>query len=130
VVVFFEAPHRIGRTLNDMRVHRVNRPIVLQRELTKIHEQLVDLSKSETGGGDELRGEFTIVVGPDISAPDDSADDATAADIFGRLTDQAGLSEEIALRIMDETFHLSPSSVRKALKRHSISVKRQNKPLA
>ncbi len=43
VVVFFEAPHRIERTLSDLRATVVKRPIIVCREITKIHEQLVIL---------------------------------------------------------------------------------------
>ena len=38
-VVFFEAPHRIRRTVTAL-IAKVNRPIFIHRELTKIHEQL------------------------------------------------------------------------------------------
>ena len=62
-VVFFEAPHRIARTLTDLRSIAGNSPIVLGRELTKAHEELV------RGPIDEVlerlpaeRGEFTVVI--------------------------------------------------------------------
>jgi IS30 family transposase len=48
-------------------------------------------------------------------------------DMFGRLSEQAGLSEGVALEIIDKTFNVAPSTVRKALKRHRISVKQQNR---
>jgi 16S rRNA C1402 (ribose-2'-O) methylase RsmI len=96
------------------------------RELTKIHEQLVKLPSSETQSGGESRGEFTVIVGPESSGTAGPLSDVDVADIFGRLTDQAGLSSEMTLMIMDKAFHLSPAAVRKAVKRRSISVKRQN----
>src|SRR5215510_6899047 len=40
-VVFFEAPHRIARTLEELASKIGNRPIFLGRELTKSHEELV-----------------------------------------------------------------------------------------
>jgi 16S rRNA (cytidine1402-2'-O)-methyltransferase len=61
--VFFEAPHRIRQTLADLQAALGDREIVIGRELTKVHENLVkqqistavkDLSKP--------MGEFTIVV--------------------------------------------------------------------
>src|SRR5215472_2777355 len=40
-VVFFESPHRIRQTLEDIRTRVGDIRIVLARELTKVHEQLV-----------------------------------------------------------------------------------------
>ena len=42
VVLFFEAPHRARRTLEDV-LDSVKRPIVVGRELTKVNEELVDV---------------------------------------------------------------------------------------
>ena len=39
-VVLFEAPHKIIRTLEDMKAVLGDVPIVLARELTKVHEEL------------------------------------------------------------------------------------------
>ncbi len=63
VCVFFEAPHRIKRTLGELATKLVNRPIMVARELTKIHESLV--KRSNTGSAlDSIpsKGEFVIVV--------------------------------------------------------------------
>lgn len=38
---FYEAPHKLIYTLNDMRKVFGNRNIALVRELTKIHEQVL-----------------------------------------------------------------------------------------
>ena len=40
-VVFFEAPHRIQQTLEGLGLLLGDRPIMVARELTKLHEQLV-----------------------------------------------------------------------------------------
>src|SRR6185503_18413527 len=40
-VVFFEAPHRIRETLSELQRIVGDCPVVIGRELTKIHEQLV-----------------------------------------------------------------------------------------
>src|SRR3954469_12519312 len=61
-VIFFESPHRIESTLQALAVTVGDRPILLARELTKLHEQLVrgPISKvlEELGAP---RGEFTVV---------------------------------------------------------------------
>src|SRR5262249_47874593 len=41
VLVMFEAPHRITRTIDDIGAIFVKRPIVIWREITKLHEELV-----------------------------------------------------------------------------------------
>ena len=61
VVVFFEAPHRVHRTLADLADISVNRPIYVHREITKVHEYFGESTESEPIVD---RGEFTIVVGP------------------------------------------------------------------
>jgi 16S rRNA (cytidine1402-2'-O)-methyltransferase len=62
-VVFFEAPHRIEATLREMLDFLGDKPITLGRELTKVHEQLVNGQISsviqQLGAP---RGEYTVVV--------------------------------------------------------------------
>ena len=51
-VVFFESPHRVTRTLEDLRTILVNRPIMIGREITKSHEEFVEwpsMPSSEKG---------------------------------------------------------------------------------
>lgn len=63
VVIFFEAPHRIERTLADLLLAVGDRPVAVARELTKVHEQLVigPISKA-TNRLTSLKGEYTVVV--------------------------------------------------------------------
>ena len=125
VVVFFEAPHRIERTLAELR-REVFRPIILLRELTKLNEQLVISPQHDAIARQNERGEYTVVVGETAHETPLALSDAEVTDIFGRLTDQAGFSNASAVEIMDKAFHVSQSALRKAIKRHLISVKQQN----
>jgi 16S rRNA (cytidine1402-2'-O)-methyltransferase len=66
-VVFFESPHRIMKTLEALENTAINRNIVVARELTKIHEEVVSGSAKEvfkyfTAHADHQRGEFVIIV--------------------------------------------------------------------
>ncbi len=65
-LVFYEAPHKLRRTLSDMeRILGGERRAALCRELTKIHEEVIRGSLSElviTYSDTEPRGEFVIVV--------------------------------------------------------------------
>ena len=61
-VVFFEAPHRIRETLGELRRVAGDCPVVVCRELTKIHEELVRGPISEVLDRlDAPVGEFTVV---------------------------------------------------------------------
>ena len=94
--VFFEAPHRLRRTLSEI-VQRVgDLPVVVGRELTKIHEELVrgPISVALRSLG-EPRGEFTIAI--DVgrtteSEADVSAQEASAIADFGLITELTGAS--------------------------------------
>jgi 16S rRNA (cytidine1402-2'-O)-methyltransferase len=60
--VVFEAPHRIRRTLEDLS-KLVNQPILLARELTKIHEE-IRIGTAEELLKTQLKpvGEYTLVI--------------------------------------------------------------------
>ncbi len=65
--VFFEAPHRILETLRDISELAPRRPVVLARELTKLHEEVMRGTAGELLdilGGRKPRGEFVLVVAP------------------------------------------------------------------
>lgn len=64
-LIFYEAPHKLTRTLSDMLEILGNRKIALVRELTKIHEEVVrtDLESAQTLYTDNSpKGEFVIVI--------------------------------------------------------------------
>ena len=61
-VVFFEAPHRILSTLHGVREHAGDVPVVIGREMTKVHEELVRGPISEVLSRlSAPKGEFTVV---------------------------------------------------------------------
>ena len=63
---FFEAPHRISLTLKDAGQYLGHRPIMVARELTKLHQQLIRADRviDIIGHMTTVKGEFTIVIGP------------------------------------------------------------------
>ncbi|NND75561.1 MAG: 16S rRNA (cytidine(1402)-2'-O)-methyltransferase [Ilumatobacter sp.] len=74
-VVVYEAPHRALRTLDDLRsACGSDRRVVITRELTKLHEEVVRGRLGEIDIG-EPRGEYVFVVAG--AADDEPADDAT-----------------------------------------------------
>lgn len=75
MVVLYEAPHRLVRTLTDLAATiDSSRDCVVARELTKLHEQVWRGSLSEAAEGvGEPRGEYVIVI-------DQAAERAAASD--------------------------------------------------
>ncbi len=61
-LIFYEAPHKIIETLNNMLEVFGDRKISIGRELTKIHEEFIRGKISEVLDKVELRGEMVIIV--------------------------------------------------------------------
>ena len=95
-VVFFEAPHRLRRTLSEIVQSVGDLPVVVGRELTKIHEQLVRGPISVALQSlEEPRGEFTIARrywSNNRIYADVSSQEASAIADFGLITELAGAS--------------------------------------
>lgn len=125
-VVCFEAPHRIIRTLEEMGTKLVNRPIVLARELTKIHEQwLQGLASELIPQLGEGRGEFVLLIAPAESPalPVTAPSDFEVARVFGQTTDNSALSRREGVKRTAASLGLSAKAVYVALERHKISGK-------
>jgi 16S rRNA (cytidine1402-2'-O)-methyltransferase len=74
-LVFYEAPHRILETLQDIAEIYGDREIVLTRELTKLHEEFLrgtalalfrNLQDRES-----VKGEITLIIGKPVAKSDD-----------------------------------------------------------
>lgn len=61
-LVFYEAPHRIERTLQDMQEVLGDREVCLAREITKIHEEYLFGRLSQVKDQVKPLGEFVIIV--------------------------------------------------------------------
>ena len=66
-LIFYEAPHRILETLVDIDRVMGERPVVLAREMTKMHEEFLRGTPREIltklNDREALRGEITLLVG-------------------------------------------------------------------
>lgn len=65
-LVLFESPHRLRSTLDDICAVFGDRPVVVAREITKLHEEFVRGTASSVRDRflqQEPRGEMTIVIG-------------------------------------------------------------------
>jgi 16S rRNA (cytidine1402-2'-O)-methyltransferase len=128
-VVFFEAPHRIHRTLQQLGQSVGDCEIAICREMTKAHEELVigpiseALRSVRTG-----RGEYSIVVRighkTDNVHPEPPEEADIAAD-FGRITESAGMSRRHAIRQIADKYGLKANVVYQMLERGRKLVTRQ-----
>ena len=114
VLIFYEAPHRIRRTLEDMLQAFGDRRVVLGRELTKIHEQLVIRPITEhLQSAFEERGEFTLIVEgqqkPDAPSVGPGAD--VVATDFGLLTNNRGLDRRGAIKSLALRYGISAREI-------------------
>ena len=62
-LVFYEAPHRIRETLADVAATLPHRPVVVARELTKLHEEFAAGAPAELATTIAERGEITLLIG-------------------------------------------------------------------
>jgi len=130
-VVFFEAPHRVRRTLGELAELLGERQIIAARELTKLHEEFIrGTSQQLMARLDAPKGEFTLVVPPASSAeeaPAVAVSDEEIAIMFGQTTDKAAVSRKAALRIVAERTGRSVNEAYDAIERHKNLVKQQKK---
>ena len=82
-MIFYEAPHKLLRTLQDMLAVFGDRDTALCRELTKLHEEVLRMTLSEAVAHftqTPPRGEFVIVLrGASASAGPEMSEDAALA---------------------------------------------------
>lgn len=96
LVVFFEAPHKVRKTLEELAL-LVKRPIIIAREITKIHEEFVKGTAEELlARFQEPQGEFTVMVPPADSAEiiAEAATDEDVVDLFGQITEIGGFASK------------------------------------
>jgi 16S rRNA (cytidine1402-2'-O)-methyltransferase len=107
-LIFYEAPHRILEALEAVEQVLGPRPVVVARELTKIHEEYLRGTAAELraqlAARDSIRGEITLLIGKATApAPDDTPleqaverliDSGTARmDAIKQVARQRGLSK-------------------------------------
>ena len=112
-LIFYEAPHRILQTLDDMQTVLGDRKTVLPRELTKIHEQVLRGSLSEVKKQLEagsMKGEFTIILQAAIEEPMKPVD---TLEYLKNLMLHRGMSKKEAVAVAAEELGLSKKEVYK-----------------
>jgi 16S rRNA (cytidine1402-2'-O)-methyltransferase len=98
-LIFYEAPHRILDSLEDIDVVMGSRKVVVARELTKLHEEFLRGPASEVraklAGRPSVRGEITLLIGKDEAPP---AKDDTPIEEAVRALEQTGVPRMEAIK--------------------------------
>jgi 16S rRNA (cytidine1402-2'-O)-methyltransferase len=117
-LVFYEAPHRIVESIGEIRSVLGNRPAVLARELTKIHEEFLrgrlDEIHATLAGRLSIKGEITILIGRggEIPAAAEPVADAVRRlesegvprmDAMKRVARERGISKREVYRIVERS---------------------------
>ncbi|MBT3821506.1 MAG: rRNA small subunit methyltransferase 1, partial [Nitrospinaceae bacterium] len=66
-VVLYESPHRVVRLIEEISNRTPSRPLVLAREITKLHEEFLRGTASELANktnGKNVKGECVLLIGP------------------------------------------------------------------
>lgn len=125
-VTCFESPHRIAQSLREMADILVDRPIVVAREVTKLHQQF--LRGTAAVLAEQLsaaRGEITVVISPlaEREKPDESPSDAEIADDFWQTPEYKPQSRGERIALTARRLGIPRRSVFAALERIKTSVK-------
>lgn len=116
-MVFYEAPHKLRATLEDMYAAFGDRKIALVRELTKMHETIERTTLSaacEKYKETPPKGEFVLVVSGAEPLPDAkwTLDEAVA---FAKKQVEKGVSKNEAAKIAAKESGIKKSDIYKAL---------------
>ena len=126
-VVFFEAPHRIERTL--AQVESIKRPIVVIKEISKINELLVKSHNCYILNSIVPLGEFAVVVAGNTAAVHPSSPASNTArlamELYDLLTVDHGIPQALATELVAYRHGIPPNRVRVIIKKFKILVKQQ-----
>ncbi len=120
-MIFYEAPHRIDKCLEDCLAVFGNRKMTLARELTKIHEEFVRGTISEVLDIiDEVKGEMVIVMDGNHEEPNKAVD---MSDVIHMVNDliEAGMSTRDAIKDIANKTGISKNKIYDAVNNASRS---------
>lgn len=113
-MIFYEAPHKLMNTLEDMvEVFGAERPVSFCRELTKLHEEVLRTTLGQAivhFTETPPKGEFVLVV---AGAPEEAKEIPTAMDAAGRVNAliSQGLSRKDAIKQTAQELGLPKNAV-------------------
>ena len=114
-LIFYETPHRILEALEDVAAVMGPRPVVVARELTKLHEEFLRGTaaelRAELASRPSVKGEFTLLIGKthEVQADDTPLEEAVRAaegqgmprmEAIKQVARQRGLSKREVYRLI------------------------------
>jgi 16S rRNA (cytidine1402-2'-O)-methyltransferase len=112
-LIFYEAPHRIQDTLVDIAEIFGDRPVVVARELTKLHEEFLRGTATEVAAQlTSVKGEITLVIGKGSFA---AAVPETPVAEAVRALEQQGVPRMDAIKLVARARGLSKRDVYKEI---------------
>jgi len=113
-LVFYEAPHRILDALSDVSAVYGERPVVVARELTKLHEEFLrgtaDEVRAQLAARPSVKGEIVLLIGKGTPvAPDTPVEEAV------RELEQKGVPRMDAIKQVARERGLSKREVYKQI---------------
>lgn len=117
--VVYEAPHRIAETMKDIvELLGAERPVVLARELTKVHEEFIRGNATEIlqrVQQHELKGEMTLLIGKGASEKQQGKKDI--AKRLAEIMHEQQINENAALKLVAKEQGISKSEAYRELQR-------------
>lgn len=126
-VVFYEAPHKIRWTLEELQRHLGDVRVCVARELTKAHEELVigPIVNILSSLRDPI-GEYTVVVDvghkPDKSRSNEALEPAELQREYSRMAEVEGLTRRQIISRLSRNLGLSAKEIYKRLEEAKLSV--------
>lgn len=116
--VFFESPHRMAKTVADAEKVLGDRPIIVARELTKLHESLVEQPTSawsavyREDAGEP--GEHVVIVpflaGSEQASPVRPSDEELLVEI-GDMTENGGFGVKAASKVLAQKYGIPAGEI-------------------
>ncbi len=120
--VFYEAPHRLLETLEDVvETLGALRHVVVAREVTKLHEEFLrgpaEKVLADLASRDEVRGEITLLIAKADAAAEPVSKNKGIHERLEEVMREESLDEKAALKKVAKEFGLSKSEAYRRLQR-------------
>jgi 16S rRNA (cytidine1402-2'-O)-methyltransferase len=121
--VFYEAPHRVKEAVEDVvEILGAERPLVIAREVTKMHEEFLrgragEILEILNARGD-IKGEITLLIGKGQAGEGKAAPAASVRQRLEQIMADEELDEKAALKRIAKEMGVSKSEAYRELQRH------------
>jgi 16S rRNA (cytidine1402-2'-O)-methyltransferase len=122
--IFYEAPHRVVEAMKDVvQILGASRPVVLAREVTKLHEEFLRgdaaeiLERLKEAG--QVKGEITLLIGKaETTNAEPARQSQNVRERLDEIMAEGKLEEKAALKKLAKEMKISKSEVYRELQRN------------